>query len=59
MIPSNAAPSPAYTNYYTQRNGGIYGGGYTVITAHEAAEPEQLNRVTALPQISRLISISS
>jgi hypothetical protein len=51
--------APAYTNYYIQHNGGIYGGGgYTVITAHEAGEPEQLDRVTALPRISGLISIN-
>ncbi len=51
--------APAYTNYYLQRNGGVYGTGrYTVITAHEVEEQGHLDRMAALPQISGLISIN-
>jgi len=51
--------APTYTNYYLSQNGGSYGSGrYSVVLAREAGEDSQLERITKLPQVDGLVSIS-
>lgn len=66
--PSNPFPAsiavvrvqaPAYSNYYLQQHGGMYGTGrYSVITAKEADESAQLDRVGKLPKVAGIVTIN-
>lgn len=51
---------PGYRSYYTEQEGGVYGGGrYSVITVKEVEDEADLARLSKLPDIGGLISISS
>jgi hypothetical protein len=52
--------APSYQNYYTQREGGVYGRGrYSVITVKEVEEVADVARIARLPQVGGLITIST
>ena len=52
--------APGYQNYYTRREGGVYGQGrYTVITVKEVEEDSDIQRIANLPQDGGLITIST
>ena len=52
--------SPGYRNYFTEREGGVYGQGrYSVITVKEVEEQADLDRISKLPQVGGLVSIST
>lgn len=52
--------APQYQNYYTGREGGVYGKGrYSVITAKEVEEDADIQRIARLPQVGGLITIST
>jgi hypothetical protein len=49
-----------YHDYYTEREGGVYGHGrYSVITAKEAEDEADLERLSRLPQVGGLVTIST
>jgi hypothetical protein len=49
-----------YRNYFTEREGGVYGEGrYSVITVKEVEEDADFERLAKLPQVGGLISIST
>jgi len=51
--------APHYRSYYTDREGGVYGGGrYSVITVKEVEEETDLERLTKLPGVAGFITIS-
>jgi len=51
--------APAYRSYYTEREGGVYGAGrYSVITVKEVEDEADFERLSKLPEIAGLISIS-
>ena len=51
--------APAYRSYYTEREGGVYGNGrFSVITAHEIEEASDLDRISKLPEVGGLTSLS-
>ena len=51
--------APSYSNYNLRRGGGQYGTGrYSVITTREVEEQTQFDRVTALPQVSGLVTLN-
>jgi hypothetical protein len=70
FAPKPTAPFPAaiaavrlqasgYTNYYVQRNGGMYGiGRYSIVTTREVEDQAQFDRISQLPQVSGLVSIN-
>jgi hypothetical protein len=48
-----------YKSYYTEQNGGVYGRGrYSVLFTKEAGEPEQMERLTGLPDLGGIISLN-
>ena len=50
---------PRYRNYYTEREGGVYGDGrYSVVLIKEVEDEADLKRLTKLPQMGGLISIN-
>jgi hypothetical protein len=52
--------APRYRNYYTEREGGVYGQGrYSVITVKEVEEDADIQRIAGLPQVGGLITIST
>ncbi len=52
--------APHYQSYHTQREGGVYGQGrYSVITVKEVEEDADIQRISNLPQIGGLITIST
>jgi len=52
--------SPRYHNYHTQRQGGVYGEGrYSIVTVKEVEEEADFQRISALPQVGGLISLST
>jgi hypothetical protein len=52
--------APHYQNYYTLREGGVYGQGrYSVITVKEVEEDADIDRIARLPQVGGLITIST
>src|SRR2546423_3939299 len=52
--------APHYRNYNTEREGGVYGDGrYSVITVKEVEDNADLERLTKLPQVGGLITIST
>ncbi len=52
--------APRYHDYYTDREGGVYGQGrYSVITAKEVEEDADFQRIAQLPQVGGLITIST
>lgn len=52
--------APGYQNFYTQREGGVYGRGrYSVITVKEVEEDADIQRIANLPQVAGLITIST
>ena len=52
--------APHYRNYYTEREGGVYGEGrYSIVTVKEVEEDADVQRLAALPQVSGLISLST
>lgn len=52
--------APRYQNYNTQREGGVYGQGrYSVITVREVEDNADMERLTKLPQVGGLITIST
>ncbi len=52
--------APRYHSYYTDREGGVYGGGrYSVITVKEVEENSDLERLSKLPDVGGFITISS
>ncbi|MCW5560248.1 MAG: hypothetical protein KIT22_20715, partial [Verrucomicrobiae bacterium] len=52
--------APRYRSYYTEQEGGVYGEGrYSVITTKEVEEEADLQRITSLPQVGGLITIST
>jgi len=52
--------APRYENYNTKREGGVYGEGrYSVITVKEVEENSDMERLTKLPQVGGLITIST
>jgi hypothetical protein len=67
-VPSNPFPAaiaavrvqaPGYTNHYLRRHGGTYGKGrYSVILTREVEEQEQVDRITALPQVNGLTGLN-
>jgi hypothetical protein len=52
--------APGYQNYYTAREGGVYGQGrYSVITVKEVEEEADIERIAELPQVGGLITMST
>lgn len=52
--------APGYQNYYTLREGGVYGRGrYSVITVKEVEEDSDIQRIANLPQVGGLVTIST
>lgn len=52
--------APHYRNYYTEREGGVYGEGrYSIVTVKEVEEDTHFQRLAALPQVGGLISLST
>src|SRR5438034_1096212 len=52
--------APGYRNYYTEREGGVYGRGrYSIITVKEVEEDADIQRIAKLPQVGGLITIST
>src|ERR1051325_7197933 len=52
--------APGYRSWSTDRGGGVYGHGrYSVVTTKEVEEAAELERLTRLPQLGGVISISS
>lgn len=52
--------APRYRSYYTDREGGVHGQGrYSVITVREVEDDADMQRLTKLPQMGGLISIST
>src|SRR6266581_4481669 len=51
--------APRYRNYYTEREGGVYGDGrYSVITVKEVEEDSDLERLSKLPDVAGFITLS-
>ncbi|MHB1155784.1 MAG: hypothetical protein ACYC26_02985 [Phycisphaerales bacterium] len=49
-----------YQDYYTRREGGVYGSGrYSVVTAHEVEDDADFQRIARMPDVGGLISIST
>jgi hypothetical protein len=49
-----------YRNYFTEREGGVYGQGrYSVITVKEVEDDADMQRIAKLPQVGGLISLST
>jgi len=64
IFPANIAvariQASLYRNYFTEREGGVYGQGrYSVITAKELGEDEVLSEIAKLPEIGGLTGIST
>lgn len=62
-FPANIAAvrvqAPRYRNYFTDREGGVYGEGrYSVITVKEVEDQTDLERISKLPDVGGLVSIS-
>lgn len=52
--------APRYRNYYTDREGGVYGQGrYSIITVKEVEEDADIQRIARLPQVGGLITLST
>ena len=52
--------APRYRNYYTEREGGVFGQGrYSVITVKEVEEDADIQRIARLPQVGGLITLST
>lgn len=52
--------APQYRNYYTEREGGVYGQGrYSVMTVKEVEEEADIQRIARLPQVGGLITLST
>lgn len=52
--------SPQYQNYYTEREGGVYGQGrYSVVTVKEDGEDEVLPAIGKLPEVGGITGIST
>ena len=52
--------APRYRSYYTEREGGVYGKGrYSVITVKEVEEDADIQRISKLPEVGGLITIST
>lgn len=52
--------SSQYRNYYTEREGGVYGSGrYSVVTVKEDGEDEVLPTIGKLPEVGGIVSIST
>jgi hypothetical protein len=50
---------PRYRNYYTERNGGVYGEGrYSVILVKEVEDEADLERLEKLPQVGGLVTLN-
>jgi hypothetical protein len=48
-----------YENYHTRQSGGVFGrGSFSVVFAKEAGEPEQMERLTGLPDLGGIISLN-
>src|SRR3954471_1615534 len=44
--------APQYRNYYTEREGGVYGRGrYSVITVKEVEDEADIQRISKLPEV--------
>lgn len=51
--------APAYSNYFLRQHGGGYGKGrYSVVMTREVETQAQFDRITALPQVSGLVSLN-
>ncbi|CAM2785211.1 hypothetical protein [Rariglobus hedericola] len=51
--------APTYSNYYLRQNGGQYGEGrYSVIMTREVETQAQVDRISALPQITGLVTLN-
>ena len=52
--------APAYHNFYTEREGGVFGyGRYSVVTAKDVEEESDIERIAKLSQVGGLVSIST
>lgn len=52
--------APHYRNFYTDREGGVYGQGrYSVMTVKELGEDEALSEIAKLPEIGGMTGIST
>jgi hypothetical protein len=52
--------APLYRNYYTEREGGVYGQGrYSVITVKEVEDDADFQRIAHLPEVGGLAAIST
>ena len=52
--------APLYRDYYTEREGGVYGHGrYSIITVKEVEDDADFERITKLPQVGGLASLST
>jgi hypothetical protein len=64
VLPANIAvarvQAPLYRDYYTEREGGVYGHGrYSIITVKEVEDDADFERITKLPQVGGLVSLST
>ena len=51
--------APRYRSYYTEREGGVYGDGrYSLITVKEVEDDSDFDRISRMPDVGGLISIS-
>lgn len=52
--------APLYRDFYTEREGGVYGHGrYSVIFAKEVEDDADFERINKLPQVGGIISLNS
>lgn len=63
MFPASIAAvrvqAPKYRSYYTEREGGVYGDGrYSVITVKEVEDDADFERLSKLPEVGGVITIS-
>src|SRR5207245_10844099 len=51
--------APTYRSYFTEREGGVYGDGrYSLITVKEVEDDSDFDRISRMPDVGGLISIS-